>query len=185
MFTITGITSIVLAFIVSFKELLPKDLPKNRKRQWWQKGVYSCPLKVIFDGSLCILCTAFLQKLYCPRESHGMMQFVLKIPDLSILMEPILFNSGKGVTMFKVWITCRYVYQSALNIDQHEPNTKEVLGKALKSLKVILKLSQFVLAIIPCRGLPNTSRNANSAVSLAAFPQRIFLLRPVYPKEVF
>ena len=62
---------------------------------------------------------------------------------------------------------------------------KEVLGKALKSLKVILKLSQFVLAIIPCRGSPITSRNANSAASLTAFPQRIFLLRPVYPKEVF
>ena len=82
MFTITGIPSIFPTFIVSFKELLPKGLPKNRKGQWWQKGIYSCPLKVIFDASLCILCTGFLQKLYCARVSHGMAQFVLKIPDL-------------------------------------------------------------------------------------------------------
>ena len=107
MFTITGITSIIITFIISFK-----------KGQWRQKGIYSCPLKVIFDASLCILCTAFLQKLYCARESHGMAQFVLKIPDLSILMEPTLFDTGKGVTMLKAWITCRYVYQSALNMDQ-------------------------------------------------------------------
>ena len=32
--------------------------------------------------------------------------------------------------MLKVGITCRYMYQSALNMDQHEPNTKEVLVKA-------------------------------------------------------
>ena len=32
--------------------------------------------------------------------------------------------------MLKVWITCMYMYQSALNMDQHEPNAKEVLGKA-------------------------------------------------------
>ena len=31
-----------------------------------------------------------LAKLYCARMSHGMAQFVLKIPDLSILMEPTL-----------------------------------------------------------------------------------------------
>lgn len=53
MFTITGITSTVITFVVSFK-----------KGQWWQKGIYSCPLKAISDASLCILCTAFLQKLY-------------------------------------------------------------------------------------------------------------------------
>ena len=70
-------------------------------------------------------------------------------------------------------------------MDQREPNTKEVLiGKAFESLKVILKISQFVLAIIPCRGSPITSRNANSAASLTAFPQRIFLLRREYLKEV-
>ena len=79
MFTITGITSIIITFIISFK-----------KGQWRQKGIYSCPLKVIFDASLCVLCTAFLQKLYCARMSHGTAQFVLKIPDLSILMEPTL-----------------------------------------------------------------------------------------------
>ena len=65
MFTITGITSIVITFIVSFK-----------KGQWWQKGIYSCPLKAISDASLCILCTAFLQKLYCARVSHGMVRLV-------------------------------------------------------------------------------------------------------------
>ena len=32
--------------------------------------------------------------------------------------------------MLKVGITSRYMYQSALNIDQHEPKTKEVLVKA-------------------------------------------------------
>ena len=97
--------------------------------------------------------------------------------------------------------------QSALNIDQHEPNTKEVLGKALvcytavfsvvtqrfspivsgekrckttpkrlcsrlgkplKSLKVILTLSQFVLAIMPCRGSPITSRKANNADGISS-----------------
>ena len=77
------------------------------------------------------------------------------------------------------------MYQSALNMDQHEPNTKEVLVKAFESLKVIFKLSQFVLAITPCRGSPVTSRNANSTASLTAFPQRIFPLRPMYLKEVF
>ena len=65
MFTITGITSIVITFIVSFT-----------KGQWWQKGIYSCPLKVISDASLSILCTAFLQKLYCARVSHGMVRLV-------------------------------------------------------------------------------------------------------------
>ena len=79
MFTITGITSIVITFIVSFK-----------KGQWWQKGIYSCSLKAISDASLCILCTAFLQKLYFARVSHGMVQFVLKIAHLSILMERTL-----------------------------------------------------------------------------------------------
>ena len=34
--------------------------------------------------------------------------------------------------MLKVGITCRYMYQSALNMDQHEPNTKEVLVKAFE-----------------------------------------------------
>ena len=52
-------------------------------------------------------------------------------------------------------------------------------GKPLKSLKVIFKLSQFVLGIIPCRDSPITSRNAKSAASLTAFPQRILRLRPV------
>ena len=33
--------------------------------------------------------------------------------------------------MLKVSITCRQMYQSALNMDQHERNTKEALGKAL------------------------------------------------------
>ena len=80
MFTITGITSTVITFVVSFK-----------KGQWWQKGIYSCPLKAISDASLCILCTAFLQKLYFPRVSHGMVQFVLKMAHLSILMEPTLY----------------------------------------------------------------------------------------------
>ena len=34
--------------------------------------------------------------------------------------------------MLNVLITCRYMYQSALNMDQHEQNTKEVLGKAFE-----------------------------------------------------
>ena len=67
MFTITGITSIIITFIISFK-----------KGQWRQKGIYSCPLNVISDATLCTLCPAFLQKLYCARVSHGMAQFVLK-----------------------------------------------------------------------------------------------------------
>ena len=41
----------------------------------------------MFDANLCILSTAFLQKLYCARVSHGV---VLKMADLSILMEPTL-----------------------------------------------------------------------------------------------
>ena len=68
---------------------------------------------------------------------------------------------------------------------RHQKRLCSRLGKPLKSLKVILKLSQFVLAIMPCRGSPITSRNTNSAASLTAFPHRIILLRPVYLKEVF
>ena len=110
MFTTTGIPSIFPTFIVSFKELLPKGLPKNRKGQWWQKGIYSCPLKVIFDASLCILCTGFLQKLYCARVSHGMAQFVLKIPDLIILMEPtLLLEKGWATVSFNAFGWCWYL----------------------------------------------------------------------------
>ena len=101
MFTITGITSIVLTYIVIFKELLLKGLPNNRKGQWWQKGIYSCPLKVSFDGSLCILCMAFLQKLYFARVSHDLIQFVLKMADLSILMEPTLLPEIGSATSLR------------------------------------------------------------------------------------
>ena len=110
MFTTTGISSIFPTFIVSFKELLPKGLPKNWKGQWWQKGIYSCPLKVIFDASLCILCTGFLQKLYCARVSHGRAQFVLKIPDLIILMEPtLLLEKGWATVSFNAFGWCWYL----------------------------------------------------------------------------
>ena len=47
------------------------------------------------------------------------------------LRDPFL-QAKDHVTMLKVWITCRYMYQSALNMDQHEPNTKEVLVKAFE-----------------------------------------------------
>ena len=100
MFTITGIRSIFLTFIVSFRELLLNGLPNNQKGQRWQKGIYSCPLNVIFDGSLCMLCMAFLQKLYCARVSHGMAQFVSKMADLSILMEPTLLPEMGSATVF-------------------------------------------------------------------------------------
>ena len=96
MFTITGITSIVLKFLFMFKELPLKSLPKNRKGQWWQKRIYSCPLKWMFDANLCILSTAFLQKLYCARVSHGI---VLKMADLSILMEPTLLLKKGSATV--------------------------------------------------------------------------------------
>ena len=52
MFTITGITSMVLTFLVIFKELLLKGLPKIRQWQWWQKAIYSRPAQVIFDAIL-------------------------------------------------------------------------------------------------------------------------------------
>ena len=81
MFTITGIMSIVITFIVSFK-----------KARWWQKGIYLCPLKAISDASLCFLCKAFLKNLYCARVWHGMAQFALKIAHLSILMGPTLLR---------------------------------------------------------------------------------------------
>ena len=96
MFTITGITSIVLKFLFMFKELPLKGLPKNPKGQWWQKRIYSCPLKWMFDANLCILSTAFLQKLYCARVSHGI---VLKMADLSILMEPTLLLKKGSATV--------------------------------------------------------------------------------------
>ena len=49
--------------------------------------------------------------------------------------------------MLKVGITCRYMYQSALNMDQHEPNTKEVLVKAFGSLPKGLPLGSLLLGI--------------------------------------
>ena len=99
MFTITGITSIVVTFIVSFT-----------KGQWWQKGIYSCPLKVISDASLSILCTAFLQKLYCARVSHGMAQFVLKMAHLSILMEPtLLLEKASATVSYNAFGWCWYL----------------------------------------------------------------------------
>ena len=59
-----------------------------------------CPLKVIFDGRLCILCTAFLQKLFCARVSHEMARFLFKMADLSILMEPTLLLEKASATVF-------------------------------------------------------------------------------------
>ena len=110
MFTITGITSTVLTFLVIFKELLLKGLPKNRNGQWWQKGICSCPLKVIFDASLGILYTAFLQKLYCARVSHEMAQFVLKMSDFSILMEPtLLLEKGSATVSYNAFGWCWYL----------------------------------------------------------------------------
>ena len=110
MFTITRITSIVPTFLVSFKKLLSNGLPKNQKGQWWQKGISSCPLKVIFDASLCILCRVFLQKLYWARVSHGMAQFVLKIPYLSILMEPtLLLKKGSATVSYHAFGWCWYL----------------------------------------------------------------------------
>ena len=107
MFTITGITSIVLKFVVISKELSLKGLPKNRKGQWWQKGIYSCPLKWMFDANLCILCTAFLQKLHCARVSHGI---VLKMADLSILMEPTLLSEkGSATVSYNAFWWCWYL----------------------------------------------------------------------------
>ena len=107
MFTITGITSTVLTFIVIFKELLLKGLPKNRNGQWWQKGICSCPLKVIFDASLGILYTAFLQKLYCARVSHEMAEFVLEMSDFSILMEPtLLLKKGSATVSYNAFGWC-------------------------------------------------------------------------------
>ena len=47
----------------------------------------------MFDANLCILSTALLQKLYRARVSHGI---VLKMADLSILMEPtLLLKNGQ------------------------------------------------------------------------------------------
>ena len=59
-----------------------------------------CPLKVIFDGRLCILCTAFLQKLFWARVSHEMARFVFKMADLRILMEPTLLLEKASATVF-------------------------------------------------------------------------------------
>ena len=98
MFTITGITSKVITFIVSFK-----------KRRW-QKRIYSCPLKAISDASLCILYTAFLQKLYFARVSHGMVQFVLKMRHLSILMEPtLLLEKASATVSYNAFRWCWYL----------------------------------------------------------------------------
>ena len=68
------------------------------------KGNYSYPLKAIFDTSLCILCTAFLQKLYCARVSHGMAPFIFKMAHLSILMEPtLLLEKVSGTVSFNAF----------------------------------------------------------------------------------
>ena len=93
-----------------FQRASPQGLAKNRKGQWWQKGIYSCPSKVIFDASLCILCTAFLQKLYCASVSHGMAQIVLKMADLSILMEPtLLLAKGSATVFYNAFGRCWYL----------------------------------------------------------------------------
>ena len=68
------------------------------------KGNLFMSLKGNFDASLCILCTGFLQKLYCARVSHGRAQFVLKIPDLIILMEPtLLLEKGSATVSFNAF----------------------------------------------------------------------------------
>ena len=73
----------------------------------WQKGIYSCPLKLMFDSNLCILCTAFLQKLYCARVSHSI---VLKMADLSILMEPtLLLEKGSATVSYNAFGWCWYL----------------------------------------------------------------------------
>ena len=61
--------------------------------------------------------------------------------------------------MLKVGITCGYMYQSALNMDQHEPNTKEVLVKAFGSLLLgitrrITRLSYLSSSLFPSGKLP-------------------------------
>ena len=105
MFTITGMTSIVITVIVRFKN-----------GQWWQKNIYSCPLKVIFDASLCIIWTAFLEKLHCARVSHGMAQFVLKMAHLSILMEPTLsLEKGSAtVVSYNAFGWCWYLHVACM-----------------------------------------------------------------------
>ena len=61
----------------------------------------------MFDANLCILSTAFLQKLYCARVSHGI---VLKMADLSILMEPtLLLKKGSPTVSYNAFGLCWYL----------------------------------------------------------------------------
>ena len=94
-----------------FKELLLKGLPKIRKWQWWQKAIYSRPAQVIFDAIfLCILCATVSQKLYCARVSHEMAQFVLKMSDLSISIEPTPLLKKRSATIsYNDYGSCSYL----------------------------------------------------------------------------
>ena len=61
----------------------------------------------MFDANLCILSTAFLQNLYCARVSHGI---VLKMADLSILMEPtLLLEKGSATVSYNAFGLCCYL----------------------------------------------------------------------------
>ena len=67
-------------------------------------------LKAISNASLWILCTAFLQKLYFARVSHGMVQFVLKMAHLSILMEPtLLLEKASATVSYNAFGWCWYL----------------------------------------------------------------------------
>ena len=131
MFTITGMTSIVLPFVVSFKELLPKGLPKNRKGLMTKgnlfmslKGNFRCQFVCSLHG---VLAKIILRSCVTRNRAICIKNSIFEYFDGT---NPI---TGKGVTMLKVSMTCRYMYQSALKMDQHEPNTKEVLVKAFEN----------------------------------------------------
>ena len=83
-FTITGITCIVIKFIVSFK----KGQDDKRKFIHVLKGNFRCQVVYSLHGDLA--------RNYIALRCHGMAPFVLKMADLSILMEPTL--TGKGVS---------------------------------------------------------------------------------------
>ena len=69
--------------------------------------IHGCLRNMVFDSNLCILCTAFLQKLYCARVSHNI---VLKMADLSILMEPtLLLEKGSATVSYNAFGWCWYL----------------------------------------------------------------------------
>ena len=82
MFTITGITSMVLTYLVISKNFSSRACLRFESDNGDKRQFIHVPHKK-FSMPFCLRATVS-QKLYCARVSHEMAQFVLKMLDLSI-----------------------------------------------------------------------------------------------------